>query len=37
MALLGIYVGVIPVAIGMLWLPFLRRSGAGWMRAADGA
>ena len=27
MALLGIYVGVIPVAIGMLWLPLLRRSG----------
>ena len=28
MALLGIYVGVIPVAIGMLWLPLLRRSDA---------
>jgi len=25
MALLGIYVGVIPVAIGMLWLPWLRQ------------
>lgn len=25
MALLGVYVGVIPVAIGMLWLPFVRR------------
>jgi len=25
MALLGIYVGVIPVALGMLWLPWLRR------------
>ncbi len=25
MALLGIYVGVIPVTIGMLWLPFVRR------------
>ncbi|HEX6389809.1 MAG TPA: ZIP family metal transporter [Solirubrobacteraceae bacterium] len=25
MALLGLYVGVIPVAIGMLWLPWLRR------------
>ena len=33
MALLGIYVGVIPVAIGMVWLPFLRRIGAGIMRA----
>lgn len=30
MALLGVYVGVIPVAIGMLWLPFVRRiSGMG--------
>ena len=28
MALLGIYVGVIPVALGMLWLPLLRRVGA---------
>jgi ZIP family zinc transporter len=25
MALLGLYVGVIPVALGMLWLPWLRR------------
>ena len=25
MALIGIYVGVIPVALGMLWLPWLRR------------
>lgn len=25
MTLLGVYVGVIPVAIGMLWLPFVRR------------
>jgi zinc transporter ZupT len=25
MALLGIYVGVIPVALGMLWLPWVRR------------
>jgi hypothetical protein len=25
MALIGIYVGVIPVAIGMLWLPWVRR------------
>jgi zinc transporter ZupT len=32
MGLLGIYVGVIPVAIGMIWLPFLRRVGAGLIR-----
>jgi len=32
MALLGIYVGVIPVAIGMLWLPLLRRIGPGLIR-----
>jgi ZIP family zinc transporter len=31
MALLGIYVGVIPVSLGMLWLPFLRRLGPQWM------
>ncbi len=31
MALLGIYVGVIPVSLGMLWLPFVRRIGARWM------
>ncbi|HEX3173647.1 MAG TPA: ZIP family metal transporter [Solirubrobacterales bacterium] len=33
MALLGIYVGVIPVSLGMLWLPFLRRVGRQWMGA----
>ena len=33
MALLGIYVGVIPVALGMLWLPWLRRVPPGWLRA----
>jgi hypothetical protein len=33
MALLGLYVGVIPVALGMLWLPWLRRVPAGWLRA----
>jgi zinc transporter ZupT len=33
MALLGIYVGVIPVSLGMLWLPFARRVGAEWLRA----
>ena len=34
MALLGIYIGVIPIAIGMLWLPLLRRAGAGLIRGA---
>jgi zinc transporter ZupT len=33
MALLGIYVGVIPVSLGMLWLPFLRRVGREWIGA----
>lgn len=32
MALLGIYVGVIPVSIGMLWLPFIRRIGEHWFK-----
>jgi hypothetical protein len=32
MALLGVYVGVIPVALGMLFLPFLRRVQEGWIR-----
>jgi zinc transporter, ZIP family len=32
MALLGVYVGVIPVALGMLWLPFARRVGEQWLR-----
>jgi zinc transporter, ZIP family len=32
MALIGIYVGVIPVAIGMLWLPWLRGVDARWIR-----
>ena len=32
MALLGVYVGVIPVSLGMLWLPFIRRIGADWIR-----
>jgi zinc transporter ZupT len=34
MALLGIYVGVIPVALGMLWLPWIRRVPPGWLRGA---
>jgi ZIP family zinc transporter len=29
--LLGIYVGVLPVALGLLWYPFLRRIGRRWM------
>ena len=32
MALIGLYVGVIPIAIGMLWLPWLRRVDARWIR-----
>ena len=32
MALLGLYVGVIPVAIGMLWLPWLRGVETRWVR-----
>jgi zinc transporter ZupT len=33
MALLGLYVGVIPVSLGMLWLPFLRRLRSEWVGA----
>jgi zinc transporter ZupT len=33
MALLGVYVGVIPVSLGMLWLPFVRRIDARWVSA----
>ena len=33
MALLGLYVGVIPVALGMLWLPWIRRIPRQWLRA----
>lgn len=32
MALLGVYVGVIPVALGMLWLPWVRRVPPDWLR-----
>jgi zinc transporter, ZIP family len=32
MALIGLYVGVIPVAIGMLWLPWLRRIDPRWIQ-----
>ena len=30
-ALLGLYVGVIPVALGLIWFPALRRVPEGWM------
>jgi zinc transporter ZupT len=30
-ALLGTYVGILPVALGLLWYPFLRRVGSRWM------
>jgi zinc transporter ZupT len=33
MALLGLYVGVIPIALGMLWLPWVRRISAAGLRA----
>ncbi|OFX31648.1 MAG: hypothetical protein A2Z07_08775 [Armatimonadetes bacterium RBG_16_67_12] len=29
--LIGIYVGVIPVFVGLLWFPFLRRVGKRWL------
>jgi ZIP family zinc transporter len=32
MALIGLYVGVIPVGIGMLWLPWLRSVDRRWLR-----
>ncbi len=31
--LLGIYVGVIPVTLGMIWYPFMRRVDRKWMNA----
>jgi zinc transporter ZupT len=30
-ALLGVYIGVIPVAVGLLWFPALRRASTGWL------
>jgi ZIP family zinc transporter len=30
-ALLGLYVGVVPVVLGLLWFPFLRRIGRRWI------
>jgi len=32
MALVGLYVGLIPVAIGMLWLPWVRRIDRRWVQ-----
>jgi zinc transporter, ZIP family len=32
MALIGLYVGVIPVAIGMLWLPWIRGVDQRWIK-----
>jgi zinc transporter ZupT len=32
MALVGLYVGLIPVAIGMLWLPWVRRIDPRWVQ-----
>jgi zinc transporter, ZIP family len=32
MALLGTYVGIIPVMLGLLWLPFFRAAGWQWFR-----
>ena len=32
MALLGLYVGVIPIALGMLWLPWIRRIPGSWLQ-----
>jgi zinc transporter, ZIP family len=32
MTLLGVYVGVIPIALGMLWLPWIRRIPPEWLR-----
>ncbi len=32
-ALLGIYVGIVPIALGMLWYPFMRRVDRKWMNA----
>lgn len=33
-SLIGLYVGVLPVAIGILWLPFLKRLERRWMHFA---
>ncbi len=33
-SLIGLYVGVLPVAIGLLWLPFLKRLDRRWLHFA---
>jgi len=37
MALIGVYIGVLPVVLGMLFLPLLRRLDARWIRMAMAA
>jgi ZIP family zinc transporter len=32
-ALIGVLVGVLPIALGLLWLPALRTAGAAWLSA----
>ena len=32
MGLIGLYVGIIPIAVGMLWLPWMRRLDKRWLR-----
>ncbi len=32
-ALIGTLVGILPIALGLLWLPALRRAGAAWLSA----
>lgn len=34
MALIGVYIGVLPVVLGMLFLPLMRRLDASWIRLA---
>jgi zinc transporter ZupT len=33
LALVGLFVGVVPVALGMLWFPFIRRLDRRWLHA----
>jgi zinc transporter, ZIP family len=32
MGLIGLYVGIIPIAVGMLWLPWMRRLDRRWLQ-----
>ncbi len=32
MGLIGLYVGIIPIAVGMLWLPWMRQLARRWLR-----